>query len=243
MLTALRQFADRLAYVTGMSAPDLSPADRAIMGRVSRFTLSGRARLASLLTAVEHVVRAQIPGAIVECGVWEGGSMMAAALKLLDMGGVRDLYLYDTFSGMTAPSTVDRDLQGRSAGPRFDALQRAGKQWTGVPRERVRANLASTGWPMDRAHLVEGPVETTIPGAAPAAIAVLRLDTDFYESTRHELEHLYPLLSPGGVLIIDDYGHWQGARKAVDEYFAGTTTYLHRVDYTARLVVKPPTRS
>jgi hypothetical protein len=88
---------------------------------------------------------------------------------------------------------------------------------------------------------VIGRVEETLPQAAPDEIAILRLDTDWYESTRHELEHLYPRLSVGGILIIDDYGHWQGARKAVDEYFAGRSpaVFLNRVDYTCRLVVKP----
>jgi O-methyltransferase len=100
--------------------------------------------------------------------------------------------------------------------------------------------MARTGYPADRVHLVAGRVEDTIPGARPEQIAVLRLDTDWYASTRHELRHLWPALVPGGVCIIDDYGHWAGARKAVDEYFAeiGVEVLMHRVDYTARLVVK-----
>ena len=82
--------------------------------------------------------------------------------------------------------------------------------------------MASTGYPPDRVRYVKGPVERTIPDRLPGGpIALLRLDTDWYESTRHELLHLFPLLSPGGVLIIDDYGHWSGARKAVDEYLGG----------------------
>jgi hypothetical protein len=74
----------------------------------------------------------------------------------------------------------------------------------------------------------------------PEQIAVLRLDTDFYESTRHELRHLYPRLVHGGVLIIDDYGHWAGARKAVDEYIAeeGIRLLLNRIDYTGRIAIK-----
>ena len=72
----------------------------------------------------------------------------------------------------------------------------------------------------------------------PERIALLRIDTDWYESTRHELVHLYPRLSPGGVLIIDDYGHWQGARKAVDEYFQAGL-FLNHIDYTGRLAIKP----
>jgi hypothetical protein len=87
---------------------------------------------------------------------------------------------------------------------------------------------------------IKGKVEETIPEQAPAQIALLRLDTDWYESTYHELVHLYPRLSPGGILIIDDYGHWAGARKAVDEYFAEhrLNLFLHRIDYTGRICIK-----
>jgi hypothetical protein len=83
-------------------------------------------------------------------------------------------------------------------------------------------------------------VEETLPTHVPERIALLRLDTDWYESTHHELVHLFPLLSPGGILIVDDYGHWAGARKAVDDYLAANAPglYLHRVDYTVRLAVK-----
>jgi uncharacterized heparinase superfamily protein len=101
--------------------------------------------------------------------------------------------------------------------------------------------MTTTGYPADRVRLVKGVVAQTIPTAAPASIALLRLDTDFYESTRHELEHLYPRLSSGGVLIIADYGHWQGARQSVDEYF-GTlpdAPLLARIDYTGRIAIKP----
>jgi hypothetical protein len=100
--------------------------------------------------------------------------------------------------------------------------------------------VLATGYPAERVHLVRGPVEETLPAAAPERLALLRLDTDWYASTRHELEHLYPRLVDGGVLIVDDYGHWQGARQAVDEYFAGTAPppLLHRIDYTARIGVK-----
>ncbi len=104
----------------------------------------------------------------------------------------------------------------------------------------VTQTVLSSGYPAERVHVVRGRVEETLPEAAPEHIAVLRLDTDWYISTRHELQHLYPRLVDGGVLIIDDYGHWQGARRAVDEYFRDEAPplLLNRIDYTGRVAVK-----
>ena len=168
---------------------------------------------------------------------------MIIALTLADAGVCdRDLHLFDTYDGMTSPSDLDRSLDGRSAREQLDAESRddAGSVWCRAPLDEVRANMASTGYPLARIHLVQGPVERTIPEFAPAAISLLRLDTDWYESTRHELEHLFPRVSSDGVVIIDDYGHWQGARQAVDEYFRKQRAchLMHRVDYTGRLLIK-----
>src|SRR5207344_857055 len=110
--------------------------------------------------------------------------------------------------------------------------------WCRAGFDEVVRNLASTGYPSDRLHFIRGRVEDTIPAGAPEKIALLRLDTDWYESTRHELTHLFPRLSTHGVLIIDDYGHWQGARRAVDEYFSATPILLNAIDFTARIAVK-----
>jgi hypothetical protein len=220
---------------------DLAPADREIVARVDPFTMTSLERRASLLGAIDHLVRHRIAGDIVECGVWRGGSMMAVALALLARGDTsRHLYLYDTFEGMSEPTAVDRSVSGESARAQLERTARGEGVWCEAGLSDVQANLESTGYPRDRIHFVQGKVEDTIPATLPARIALLRLDTDWYESTRHELAHLYPLLSKNGVLIVDDYGHWRGARQAVDEYFAESVepVFLHRVDYTARLVVK-----
>jgi len=220
---------------------DLSPADRQIVARVAAYTMTGHERRASLLGAVDHIVKHRIGGDIVECGVWRGGSMMAVALALMARGDTsRHLWLFDTFEGMSEPTDADRALSGESAQDQLDRSARDHALWAVAGLEDVQANLWSTGYPRDRIHFVKGKVEDTIPATLPARIALLRLDTDWYESTRHELQHLYPLLSRHGVMIIDDYGHWQGARQAVDEYFAESPepVFLHRVDYTARLLVK-----
>jgi hypothetical protein len=181
------------------------------------------------------VVRNRIAGDMVECGVWKGGSVMAMALTLLQLGERdRSLYLFDTFSGMTPPSDVDVDYQGQQAQVILDAVRCEASQ------QEVENAVFSTGYDREKIHFVPGRVEETIPAYAPESIALLRLDTDWYESTQHELVHLFPRLARGGVIIIDDYGHWRGARQAVDEYIAQRQIplLLHRIDYTGRIAVK-----
>jgi O-methyltransferase len=210
---------------------------------VSPYTMTSPERIRALCSAVRYIEQAGIEGAVVECGVWRGGSMMAVARTLSNVGAAtRDLFLFDTFDGMTEPSEKDITLTGKSA---KRLLQQSAKTeedrvWCYAPQERVAEALALTGYPQGLVHLVPGRVEETLPAAAPKQIALLRLDTDWYESTRHELETLFPRLSRGGVLIIDDYGHWQGARRAVDEYVQThrLKLLLHSIDYTGRIAVK-----
>jgi hypothetical protein len=210
---------------------------------VRPYTMTSAERIYAAIEATRHVVRSGIPGAIVECGVWRGGSTMAMAMTLLDMGVTdRRLYLYDTFAGMSAPTKEDVRHDGMSSRARFErgVLDQNTNDWCRSPLDEVTRNLARTGYPMEMVRLVPGKVEDTIPDTLPGDIALLRLDTDFYASTRHELIHLYPQLHVGGVLIVDDYGYWQGARQAVDEYFAEheDPPLLNRIDATGRLALR-----
>lgn len=216
--------------------PDFDKSVLDILGRVLRYTMTSPARVAAVCAAVKYVEVNQIPGAFVECGVWKGGSSMAAALTFRSP---RQLFLFDTFEGMSAPTDNDRHAgTGELAAGMLRGSDKSDLIWCRAPLEEVKRNMASTGYPQDRVSYIKGKVEDTIPAAAPAQISVLRLDTDWYASTRHELEHLYPRLVPGGVLIIDDYGYWAGARKAVDEYFNGSL-FLSRIDDTGRIAIKP----
>jgi hypothetical protein len=210
---------------------------------VRPFTLTSPERIAALCEATRYLVKAAIPGDIVECGVWRGGSMMAVAKTLLEMHeSSRRLFLYDTFSGMSEPGEKDVTYSGIAARDLMKAAAREDPAsiWCRAPLEGVRAAVFNVGYPRDKIHFVQGKVEETIPGTVPERIALLRLDTDWYESTRHELIHLFPRLSIGGVMIIDDYGHWKGARQAVDEYLAEVKArvLLNRIDYTGRIAVK-----
>ena len=219
---------------------DFGDDDIEICRRVAPYTMTTPPRIYALIRAVEYVIARNIPGALVECGVWRGGSMMAAALTLLRRGITdRDLYLFDTFSGMTPPTDLDRKPSGERAADLLETEARDADVWAIASLEEVREAVLAVGYPPERIHFVEGPVEETLPGDAPGEIGLLRLDTDWYESTKHELVHLYPRLVHGGVLILDDYGFWQGARRAVDEYFdAHDEPLLNRIDHTGRIGLK-----
>jgi hypothetical protein len=240
-----RRIRRKLKRVDPAALPrDFEPEFKPIHEACRPFTMTGPLRMYAMHQAVKYIESAEIPGDIVECGVWRGGSMMAAALALLEASDSgRDLYLFDTFEGMSSPTAADVSVDGQAASvllqsPRTTAPD---SPWCYAGLDDVRAAISSTRYPSARIHFIPGKVEDTLPREMPSPIALLRLDTDWYESTRHELEHLYPLVSPGGVLIVDDYGHWAGCRKAVDEYLSrhNIIVLLNRVDYTGRIALKP----
>jgi hypothetical protein len=221
----------------------LTPEDRRIVERAMPHTMTSVARIQAVIDAVRYCEERGIPGAFAECGVWRGGSVLAMILTLQELGAEpREIHLYDTFEGMTKPGEED----GAALAGWFDTQDGDGRAWPELfgadvfSEEGVRQTLLATGYPDGKLHFVRGPVEETIPAHLPGGLALLRLDTDWYDSTRHELQHLYPLLADGGVLIIDDYGHWEGARRAVDEYFAAQARplLLNRIDYTGRVAIK-----
>jgi O-methyltransferase len=227
----------------------LSSEDRAIVERCLPHTMTGVARLQALIDAVRYLDRRGVAGAFAECGVWRGGSVLAMIETLRRAGAPpRDIWLYDTFEGMTEPTKEDvSTFEPPALTTWHEATARGERPWADLfgaemfSEESVRSTLLATGYPAQHLHLVRGPVEETLPRDEPEGpLALLRLDTDWYESTRHELTHLYPRLASGGVLIVDDYGHFEGARRAVDEYFAAhEPVLLTRIDYTGRLAVKP----
>jgi len=207
------------------------------------YTMTSPERMYSLYKAVKYVADAKIPGDFVECGVWKGGSAMVIACTLKTLGiNDRRIYLYDTFEGMSEPTEYDKKNSqgpGESARKYWEKAQKGDiNEWCYSSFEEVADNIKHTGYPVDQFSLIKGKVEDTIPGVMPEFIALLRLDTDWYESTKHELIYLYPVLQTKGVLIIDDYGSWAGAKKAVDEYFNTIPILLNRVDSTGRIGIK-----
>lgn len=207
---------------------EFDAGDREIFRHVldRELTMAPPRVLAATIQAANHVVRAGVPGDFVECGVWRGGNALAAHLVFEKLGASRQVWLFDTFSGMTEPEDVDVGVtDGVPARTTYDEVAATGDEgWCLASLDEVHRNFREAGADLSRVHLVAGDVLETLADerSLPEVISLLRLDTDWYRSTMQELEVLYPRLSPGGVLIVDDYGRWEGARQAVDEYFGGT---------------------
>lgn len=224
------------------SYADLTEDEIEIIKFVLPFTMTSKERLISLIRAVRYLEQSKIEGDFVECGVWKGGSVMAmiSVLKKLQ-SKERKIWLCDTFEGMTPPLVEDTKFDGTSAKSLLDSdINRTSNVWAISGLEEVKRNISDLKYPQNKINYIVGAVETTLPSLSIEAISLLRLDTDWYESTKVELEILFPKLVKGGVLIIDDYGHWKGCKKAVDEYFEtlDQPIFLNRIDYTGRIFTK-----
>ena len=194
-----------------------------IYKQCKQYTMTPKTRMYALYLAVKYVIDFNIAGDFVECGVWRGGSMMVVAITLKELGvNNRKIYLYDTYSGMSQPTQLDYTIYDQEYAliNWENNRKKDHNNWCFIPIAEVRRNMAKTGYPQNNLIFVKGKIEETIPKKIPKQIALLRLDTDWYESTKHELIYLYPLLSQNGVLIVDDYCSWAGSKKAVDEYFS-----------------------
>ncbi len=177
-----------------------------------KFNNDGHGKKAiATVDAVDYVVKNNIPGSFVECGVWAGAHIIAAAMALDARKSSRKIYIYDTFEGQGEPVEEDGEVVKK----RWETR----KDWMKYDIDSCRNNIfSSMDYPEKNFVFVKGFVQDTIPKVVPDEISILRLDMDMYEPTKHALIHLYPRLSKHGVLIIDDYGKWPGARLATDEY-------------------------
>lgn len=215
--------------------PDFGPEETEIIRRVLPYTMTSPERIFALIQAIKYIVKNRIRGDVVECGVWKGGSIMAVAMTLLKLNcREKTLYLFDTFEGMTQPEEWDVTYYGQPAKDILDQVR------CYASLAEVESTVCGMGYDRSKIRFVKGRVEETIPDQAPDEISLLRLDTDWYMSTRHELNHLFPRLVQGGVIIIDDYGHWRGSQRATDEYVEQNDLplLLHRIDYTGRIGIK-----
>lgn len=184
----------------------------------------------NIYSSIRYVAQRNIPGDFVECGVFLGGASIFAALAR-DLFGLEDrkVYLYDTFCGFPEGTADYVKSKGRIVeGHRTDSFL-----------EDVKANIAHCNVRPGSYEIVVGPVEETlVTGPVPEKVSILRLDTDFYASTKAEFEALYPKLVSRGVLIVDDYGTWDGVRKATEEALANEPVMLHRISHSIRSAIK-----
>ena len=237
----LRKYADRYLNRSDIiKDKNFQNLYKKVGSKKSKYTLMTVERCYALYKAIQYITKGDILGDIVECGVWRGGSAMLAALTLIQNNQThRKIYLYDTYEGMPEPTDKDIDLHGVP----YRLLWKKEKELLTVSLDEVKNNMLSTGYPKENIIFVKGMVEKTIPRTLPNKIALLRLDTDLYESTYHELIHLYPKVTTKGVIIIDDYGHFQGSQEATDKYFSQESQQVlfHRIDYSCSAGIKPAT--
>ncbi|HSB10357.1 MAG TPA: TylF/MycF/NovP-related O-methyltransferase [Blastocatellia bacterium] len=197
---------------------------------VRPYTMSSNARLRGLHRGVRHVVMNNTLGDVVECGAARGGSAALMGLTLNRLDARRTLWVFDTFEGLPPPTLDDPDFE-------------TAKLYTGTCRgelDEVEALFERLGI-LSNSKFVKGLFQETLPACTVEKIAVLHVDGDWYDSVRVCLDHLYDRVSPGGIIQIDDYGHWAGARKAVDEFLRqrDIDVALRRLDYTGRQFIKP----
>jgi O-methyltransferase len=203
-----------------------------IISIVKPYTMLSNERIINNILSVQEIVQNNIEGDIIECGVWKGGSVMAMILALKELNTTRQIHLFDTFAGMTPPSEYDKDFRGAKA---EDILQNPFMKCISHLDE-VMHNLDKIGCDLTNIKFVVGDILHN--KFIPEKISLLRLDTDWYESTKAELEMFYPNVVHGGIVIIDDYGYWQGSKKAVDEFTENKNIELIKIDDTGVYFVK-----
>ena len=221
---------------------DFSRKTIALCKKVKPFTMTSYERIAVLEMGIKYLVKQNVPGDMVECGVARGGSILVMAMTLVNMQAVdRRLWLYDTFEGMPEPTEYDLGRYGTNAIKKYHKhLEGNVSKWINHPIEEVKSVIAKSEYPASNIRFIKGKVEDTLQKETPEQIAMLRLDTDFYESTKVEMDILYPKVSPGGLILLDDYYKWQGSKKAVDEFIETNKIciFWSRIDSNSAIGVK-----
>ncbi len=222
---------------------EISNDELKILKEITNLSMSTPANHWAIIQSLKHIKKNDIKGDIVECGVWRGGNLILFK-KIIDALNLeKKIFAFDTFQGMPEPSKEDLDLKDIDAEKIYQNYKNKDLKWCFSDIDEVKNNISKFFKDYNKSfNFIRGKVEDTLmqEDNLPQTISLLRLDTDFYESTKKELEILYPRLNKGGVLIIDDYGHWKGSKKAVDEYFKSERDFLwfHRIDYASRLLIK-----
>tara|TARA_A100001015_G_scaffold311585_2_gene415122 strand:+ start:173 stop:943 length:771 start_codon:yes stop_codon:yes gene_type:complete len=223
--------------------PEIVEDELNFIKNLEKYSMCPPAAHWSIIQSIKHISKKNIAGDLVECGVFKGGNLILMNHIMQKLNLKKKIFAFDTYDGMSEPTIYDKDLKDIPADKTFKKYNIRNEKWCYGSLEEVKRNinLFDKGY-KSNFFFIKGKVEDTLKKSEniPEKISLLRLDTDFYESTKIELEVLYPRLSKGGVLIIDDYGHWKGSQKAVDEYFdlKKNFHFLHRIDYGTRLLIK-----
>ena len=208
----------------------------------SQLTMVSLERLIATANSAIYVCKNDIPGAFVECGVWRGGNAILAKKIFEYFGKENKVYLYDTFDGMVPPTTADFSQSIGSAEEIYASKEANGEKWCLASVDDVLENFNQFAASLSNVMIVKGDVLETLGFSEniPEQIASRRLDTDWYESTKHEMQVLYPLVVSCGILMFDDYGFWGGHQKAIDEYFLerDLNPHMSYVDESCRLIIK-----
>lgn len=205
-----------------------------IFNKIQHLTLLQHERIDCNIKSIDYIIDNNIEGDIVEIGVYKGGSILSMMLRLEEKNVLnRLIHLYDTFEGMTESSDCDIDLNNIKASSAMDMYL------CRCDLESVKYNIKNnTSYPENLINYHVGSILKT--NFIPKKISILRLDTDFYESTKFELDNFFDKVSSGGVVIVDDYGHWQGCKKAVDEFLTNhPEIQVEKIDYTGIKFIKP----
>lgn len=225
--------------------PEVTEFEKNLFEISADYTMTSNERIFSLIKSIDFIRHNNVQGDFVECGVWRGGNLIIFQKLIEKYNLKKKIYAFDTFEGMSKPEEIDKTFDGKSS---IELLEKLNKR--NVDRdnniliadcslEKVKENFKKFS-SQENLICIKGKVEETLEKKdnLPDKISILRLDTDWYSSTKKELETLFPLLEKNGILIIDDYGYWQGAKKAVDEYFKDKKVAMFKIDFTGRLIIK-----
>ena len=224
--------------------PEASEFEKELLNVCSNYSMTGHDRMYSLIKSIEFIDQNNVDGDFVECGVWKGGNLIIFQKYVKKLNLNKKIYAYDTFEGMPKPAEIDKNFEGESASIQLDKLDKKNVDRkkniliADCSLEDVKNNFEKHTF-SNNLICIKGKVENTLKNTEnlPNKISILRLDTDWYSSTKKELEVLYPLLEKNGILLVDDYGYWQGARKAVDEFFKDKKVTMFKIDFTGRMII------
>lgn len=230
-----RSYFDKLEKI-----PSLNKEHQKILSISSKFSMTSKIRQYALLNLLDYIFKKNIEGDMVECGTWLGGNLIIFDHLKKKYNSKKKIFAYDTFVGMPRPTNNDKDFEGKSFLNNFEDLNKRYYSNKKFNLNIVKKNLLLNKVDLKKIKFIKGKVEDTLKNKEnlPSKISILRLDTDWYESTNASLYQLYSKLVKGGILIIDDYGWNSGCKKATDNFFKKKDVSFFRIDHESIFLIK-----